>query len=239
MSLNTLEILRRDTLSEGGFAGLREHRLVMGEKFWGDRVNSDAWSSAGTGSDGDLDNFVYLADARFNPNGETTMHPHREIDVISIMVEGRIAHDGSLEQGAMLHTHSIQVQRAGGEGFTHNEVNPDNIPNRMLQLWVLPEVKGEPAEYKKFTPSWGERLRIYGGTNQDALSYTAETTIDVAMLVKGQQIELKAPYLAYIAKGEGTFGDLSLKDGDLIRGRNGTFNATSSVQFILVSKLKS
>ncbi len=51
MSLNTLEILRRDTLSEGGFAGLREHRLVMGEKFWGDRVNADAWSSAGTGSD--------------------------------------------------------------------------------------------------------------------------------------------------------------------------------------------
>ena len=36
-------------------------------------------------------------------------------------------------------SHHVQVQRAGGEGFSHNEINPDDIENRMIQLWVVPE----------------------------------------------------------------------------------------------------
>ncbi|WP_083714772.1 pirin family protein [Phaeobacter inhibens] len=229
MTSQNLEILHRDTLTEGGFAGLKEHRLVTGKKLWGDRANPDAWDGIG--------NFVYLADARFNPKGETTMHPHKEIDVISVMVEGRVAHQGSLEHGGSLDTNDAQVQRAGGEGFKHNEVNPDETQNRMLQLWVMPEVKGEPAGYKKFSPTWGETVRIYGGLPDHTKSFSAETTIDVAMLTAGQSIELTAPYLAYVAKGDGQFETTHLTGGDLIRGANGTFTATTDVQFILVGTL--
>jgi len=131
-----LEILHRDDLQEGGFAGLREHRLVTNNKLFG-RDMGGAWDGLG--------NFVYLADARFNPGGETRLHPHHEIDVISVMVEGRIKHEGSLEHGGSISQYEVQVQRAGGEGFTHNEINPDDVKNRMLQLWVLPEKAGEPA----------------------------------------------------------------------------------------------
>ena len=73
-----------------------------------------------------LGNFVYLADAKFIPNGETHLHPHKEIDVISVIVKGRISHEGTLEQGKTLEKNHVQVQRAGGQGFTHNEVNPDD-----------------------------------------------------------------------------------------------------------------
>ncbi len=76
------------------------------------------------------------------PHGETHMHPHHEIDVISVMVDGRIAHKGSLEHGRNLETDDIQVQRAGDEGFRHNEINPDDEWNRMIQIWVLPEEAG-------------------------------------------------------------------------------------------------
>ncbi|MGJ8535356.1 MAG: pirin family protein [Alphaproteobacteria bacterium] len=229
MTQQNLEILRRDALTEGGFAGLKEHRLVTDKKLWGDRANSEAWDGIG--------NFVYLADAQFNPKGETTMHPHKEIDVISVMVEGRVAHQGSLEHGGSLDTNEAQVQRAGGEGFKHNEVNPDDTVNRMLQLWVMPEVKGEPAGYKKFSPEWGETIRIYGGTPEGTQSFAAQTTIDLAMLSSGQSIKLTAPYLAYVAKGDGRFDETDLSGGDLIRGADGSFNATTNVQLVVIGTL--
>ena len=229
MTLQKLEILHRDALTEGGFAGLKEHRLVTGKKLWGDRANPEAWDGIG--------NFVYLADAQFNPGGETTMHPHKEIDVISVMVEGRVAHQGSLEHGGSLDTNDAQVQRAGGEGFEHNEINPDDTKNRMLQLWVIPEVAGEPAGYKKFSPPWGATSRIYGGTPENTPSFAARTTIDIAMLTAGQSIELSTPYLAYVAKGEGLLESTNLKGGDLIRGADATFVATTDVQLVVVGTL--
>ena len=45
------------------------------------------------------------------------MHPHKEIDVISVMMEGRVSHEGSLEHGQSLETGQVQVQRAGGRRF--------------------------------------------------------------------------------------------------------------------------
>lgn len=56
--------LQRDSLTEGGFAG-----------------HDGSWSGIG--------DFVYFADARFMPYGETHMHSHHEVDVISVMVDGK------------------------------------------------------------------------------------------------------------------------------------------------------
>ena len=86
----------------------------------------------------------------FVPNGETGMHPHREIDVISFMVKGRVLHEGTLEHGKMLNESEIQVQRGGGKGFFHNEINPDSTENRMVQIWCIPEISEQNPAYKKY-----------------------------------------------------------------------------------------
>lgn len=229
MSNTQLEILHRDDLTEGGFAGLREHRLVMGRKVWGLHAEPGSWDGVG--------NFVYLADARFNPKGDTRMHPHHEIDVISVMADGRIDHEGSLEHGGSLEAFDVQVQRAGGEGFTHNEINPDDTVNRMLQLWVLPEIPGEPAGYKKLTPQWGEISRIYGGAAAETGSFPAQTFIDVAMLKPGQQAELPAGGMAYLSKGAAEIDGLEISEGDLIRGASARLTATKDTQLVLVGTL--
>ena len=137
-----LQILHRDDLKLGGLAGIREHRLVIDPQVFGDN-DSGAWSGIG--------NFVYLADAKFIPNGETHLHPHNEIDVISVIVDGRVSHKGTLQEGTTLETNHVQVQRAGSEGFVHNEVNPDDKENRMIQMWVRPEKSGESAGYKLYS----------------------------------------------------------------------------------------
>ena len=69
---------------------------------------------------------MYQADAMFMPKKQTGLHPHREIDVILFVVQGHIAHEGSLEHGKEVTTYDVQAKRAGGEGFAHNEVNPDS-----------------------------------------------------------------------------------------------------------------
>lgn len=222
-----MEILKRDSLNEGGFAGLKEHRLVKDPRAFGPQENKDgSWPGLG--------NFVYLADARFMPHGETRMHSHHEIDVISVMVDGRIAHEGSLEHGNDLSTNDVQVQRAGGEGFSHNEINPDENWNRMIQLWALPEVAGQAADYKVYKPATGELTRIYGGDSISSAYFPGKTTIDVALLSDGQKIEVDEPFLAYITRGKGIANNEPVEAGDLIRGDSIKFEAGNDVQLIVV-----
>ncbi|MCK5396096.1 MAG: pirin family protein [Gammaproteobacteria bacterium] len=222
-----MDILKRDNILEGGFAGLKEHRLVKEPKLFGSQENRDgSWPGIG--------NFVYLADARFMPHGETRMHSHHEIDVISVIVDGRISHEGSLEHGKDLHGNDVQVQRAGGEGFSHNEINPDDNWNRMIQLWVLPEKPGQPADYKVYQPVTGKLTRIYGGDENSDSDFPAKTKIEVAILSNGQSIKIDEPFLAYITRGKGIANGEAIEDGDLIRGDSLNFKATDDVQLIVV-----
>ncbi len=178
----TISILHRDDLPLGGFAGLKEHRLVTDPKLFGEYAATGAWSGLGR--------FVYLADARFNPKGETHMHDHKEIDVISVIVKGRIAHEGTLEHGQGLAANDVQVQRAGGEGFSHNEINPDDTKNRMIQIWVLPEKKGELSGYKVYKPGPG-LTRVYGGAVGQSDTFAAKTVVEVAHLSVGENVAVK------------------------------------------------
>ncbi|MEE9499479.1 MAG: pirin family protein, partial [Nitrospinaceae bacterium] len=106
-----MEILHRGDLEQGGFADLREYYLVEDPRVLGDDIEETSWMGIG--------NFVYLADAKYNPKGDTRMHSHREIDVVTFVLEGRLTHVGSLENGQDLSAFQLQVQRAGGEGFSH------------------------------------------------------------------------------------------------------------------------
>ena len=62
-----MEILSRDTLALGGFAGLTERWLVTDERCFGKRKQAEVFNGIG--------NFVYLADEKFNPKGETVRKP--------------------------------------------------------------------------------------------------------------------------------------------------------------------
>lgn len=225
----SLEILHKDDLKLGGFAGLIEHRLVMDPKVFGNSADSGTWPG--------IANFVYLADAKFIPKGETQLHPHREIDVISVIVDGKISHEGTLEAGNVINTNQVQVQRAGGEGFTHNEVNPDNKENRMIQLWVTPEKHGEKAGYKLYSLEQGQIIRVYGGTNNQSETFASQTIIDVGLIDVNQNISFDGEFIAYVTRGDGTLNGESVTNGDLIHGNDLTFEAKTDSQIIIVRKI--
>ena len=221
-----MEIVHREDLTRGGFAGLKETRMVMDPMAWGNRQEPGSLSGIGL--------FVYLADARFMPLGATGMHPHKEVDVISIMMEGRIDHKGSLEHGQQLLPYDIQVQRAGGEGFQHNEVNPDDIENRMLQLWVLPEVPGQPAGYRVYRADPGQRVRVYGGPDDQSECFAARTIMEVVRLDPGAKLIHKTPFLAYVASGSGDANGTAVFEGHLLRDNSLNFSAGEESMLILV-----
>lgn len=221
-----MEMLKYDDLPQGGFAGLLERKFVTDARAFGDRKNPAAANGIG--------NFVYLADANFQPNGETGMHPHREIDVISVMVEGRIHHEGSLEHGQGLDAGMAQVQRAGAEGFTHNEINPDDSPNHMIQLWVLPDEAGEPAGYRVYEPESGKRLQIYGGDKDQEERFYSKTAIDVANVDSNQSVHHDGEVMAFLSKGSGIANGKRIDARTLIHSDGLDFKAEASAQLILI-----
>lgn len=227
-----MDVLSRKSLPLGGFAGLTEHRLVTDRRVFGHRKTPNTFDGIG--------NFVYLADAQFNPKGETHMHPHKEIDVISIMMKGRVSHEGSLKHGQSLNIGEAQVQRAGGEGFTHNEINPDNTKNRMLQLWVLPDESDQTANYKHYTLKTNGVTRIYGGSKNQSQTFDSATIIDVVRLSSGESIKFEQEILAYVSQGKAKFSDenstFSAEDGDLIRSNKTEISTNSDVEIVVISK---
>lgn len=232
-----MKILSRDSLQLGGFAGIQEHRLVTDTRIFGDRKKPE--TSEGLG------NMVYLADAQYNPKGESGMHPHSEIDVISVIIEGRVSHEGSMEHGKNLLAGDVQVQRAGGEGFSHNEINPDSSKNRMLQVWALPETQGQPASYKSYTPKLTGVTRIYGGSKQQSETFDSHTTIDIVRLKAGERMTLDGDQLTYIITGNATVTEAletrkakehNTKEGDLIRSINAEVTATENLHMLVVNQ---
>lgn len=242
-----MNILSRDTLPLGGFAGIVEHRLVTDSRVFGDRKKPETFEG--------FANMVYLADAKYKPHGASGMHPHSEIDVISIIIEGRVSHEGSMEHGKDLVAGDVQIQRAGGEGFSHNEINPDDTENRMLQVWALPEESGQPASYKSYTPEKEGVTRIYGGDKSQDNTFDSHTIMDIENKKAGQIIDLVGERLIYVITGDALIGEKvgdekerdesvtqgkttvrNVKEGDLILSQSAQITAKTDLQLLVVSK---
>lgn len=135
----TMQILTEAELDIGGFAGVRERVYVQDERALGDNRSDGAINGLGA--------FVYLADASLLPHRRTGLHHHRNIDIITVVLNGRLLHRGSMGEETLLSVGDVQIQRAGQQGFSHDEINPDATFNRFLQLWVRPRVAASTASY--------------------------------------------------------------------------------------------
>ena len=223
-----MKVIHKEDLHYGGFAGLREHRIVMDARVFGPHKNQ------GT-ADG-LGSLLYLADAKFNPHGETRMHPHHEVDVITVMLDGQVEHEGSLKHGTNVSEGEVQVQRAGGEGFTHNEINPDPQENRLIQLWFAPEVLGEKAGYQRFAKSDEKVLRVYG--SNDGNTFESKTVMEIVKLKKGESFSEDGEFQAYVTKGSLKAEANILKDGDFFSDDNINVHANEDSSFIFIETLE-
>ncbi|RMX00027.1 pirin family protein [Allofranklinella schreckenbergeri] len=78
-------------------------------------------------------------------------HPHQDMEIISIPLQGDLAHRDSMGNGSIIKHGDIQVMSAG-TGVTHSEMNANaDAPVKFLQIWVFPKHRGVQPRYQQIT----------------------------------------------------------------------------------------
>ncbi len=98
---------------------------------------------------------------RVRPGMGFPNHSHRDMEILSWVLEGELEHQDSLGNGSIIRPGELQ-RTSAGSGVRHSERNPSPVhPLHFLQIWVLPERPGlVPGYEQKAFPEEGRRGQI-------------------------------------------------------------------------------
>lgn len=129
-----------------------------------------------------------INDDRVEPGRGFGTHGHRDMEIVTYVLEGTLGHRDSMGTGSLIRPGEVQRMSAG-TGVMHSEVNPSrDEPVHLLQIWILPERRGLTPEYeqKAFPPEERNgKLRLVASQDgsdgsltihQDAAIYTTTLT---------------------------------------------------------------
>lgn len=105
---------------------------------------------------------------RVQPGEGFGTHPHSDMEILTYVLQGELAHKDSMGNGSVIRAGEIQRMTAG-RGITHSEFNhsPDE-PVHFLQIWILPERKRlEPSYEQRALPDEEKRNRFLRVTSRD------------------------------------------------------------------------
>jgi redox-sensitive bicupin YhaK (pirin superfamily) len=164
-----------------------------------------------------------INDDTVSPGGGFATHGHNDMEIISYVLEGGLAHKDSMGNGSVIRPGDVQRMSAG-TGVTHSEFNASNDePVHFLQIWVLPEKRGLDPSYEQKTYSDGEkrnRLRLIGSHDGRDGSVTVHQDIDLysTRLDEGEQVShafaAGRKGWIHVAQGSVVVNDNRLHSGD-------------------------
>lgn len=90
-----------------------------------------------------------INDDRIAAGAGFPFHPHADMEILSVMAEGALAHKDSQGNGSTIRPDQVQLMSAG-RGIRHSEFNPsDAEPARLLQIWIMPDKRGYEPNYQE------------------------------------------------------------------------------------------
>lgn len=158
------------------------------------------------------------------PNHGFGMHPHDNMEIITIVLEGTLEHKDSAHNHGLIKPGDVQRMTAG-TGIKHSEMNPSKDEKvHLLQIWVYPDRRGlDPGyEQKTFNPEEFKNTLypIVSGTpsstalfiHQDATFFLSH--LDEGITLKHTPRSRKHGQHLFVIEGKITIGDQTLKTGD-------------------------
>jgi quercetin 2,3-dioxygenase len=172
-------------------------------------------------------------------------HGHDNMEIVSYVIEGALAHRDSLGSGSTL-TQGFVQRMSAGTGIRHSEFNRSKTdPVHFLQIWILPEARGLTPSYEERHFSDAERrntLRLVAaGTPTDgALKIHQDAAIYASVLETGKSLAhaIKPGRSAWlqVARGSLEANGQSLAEGDGLAVKDETkltLTSTSDSEFLL------
>jgi redox-sensitive bicupin YhaK (pirin superfamily) len=134
-----------------------------------------------------------INDDRVEPGRGFGMHGHRDMEIVTYVLEGALEHRDSLGNGSVLRPGELQHMTAG-TGVRHSEFNPsDREPVHLYQIWLLPDRQGlAPGYEQKAFPEEERRgsLRLVASPNgeQGSLTIHQDARLYLATLGAGEAV---------------------------------------------------
>jgi len=164
-----------------------------------------------------------MNDDRVAGGGGFPMHPHRDMEIVTYVLEGTLEHLDSMGNGSVIKPGDIQYMSAG-TGVTHSEFNASKTePVHLYQIWMFPEKQGlKPAyDQKNFTEAEKRgKLRLVASPDgrEGSVTIRQNNELYATVLGKGESVkhELKPERHAYVqvARGSVKFNGKELAEGD-------------------------
>ena len=153
-------------------------------------------------------------------------HGHRDMEIISYVLEGALEHKDSIGTGSVLHYGDVQRMSAGS-GVRHSEFNGSQTEQvHFLQIWIQPNVAGIAPSYeeKHFAPEskLGQlRLIASGDGRAGSVLIHQDAAIYAAILNAGDRVEHAAAAgrntYVHVIRGQVSVNGNTLKGGDALK----------------------
>jgi redox-sensitive bicupin YhaK (pirin superfamily) len=153
------------------------------------------------------------------------MHPHREMEIVTIPLSGYITHADSLGNRTSIGPGDVQ-RMSGGTGITHSEFNMGADPVHLYQIWIFPDRQELAPSYDQRhfdADSWqGRLLPVASGQGlPEAVTLHADASIYRSRLTAGQRLLYPdhghRGIFVYLTDGRLQINDTPLAPGDQAR----------------------
>lgn len=184
-------------------------------------------------------------DDKVAPGKGFDMHRHREMEIVSIILNGAISHEDSIGNRERIKAGEVQVMSAGS-GIKHSEYNLEDKELHLYQIWFMPNKTDlkpsyDQKDYSK-TDKSNKLLAVASGKNIDgALYISSDATMYLGNLEKGRSLEHKLSEndkcFIYVTSGKLSVNETEIGAGDQARIENESkleLSANDTTDFLFI-----